>query len=115
MTDIKTLAERLGAIIHPTDDIKDAIAALTAISTENAELKRQLAEADELRADAVGALQVARDAIAAAPQETWGTNAMGDPDVPGGLQEWPIQDELLHNIDAAIARHASRPSNTGKE
>lgn len=49
------------------------------------------------------ALRGARDAIADAPEETWGTNAMGDGSVPGGMMSWPIKDEILHHIDAALA------------
>ncbi len=50
-----------------------------------------------------GALCGARDAIANAPEDAWGTNATGDGSVPGGMMSWPIKDEILHYIDAALA------------
>ena len=100
MTDIRALAERLKAIIQPTDDIKDAIAALSTLSTENAELKRQLNRVDSMCAslwyDGMGGLYDGdNDTII---KEAWARHAERDPD-------------FKREFDA----HASRLSNTGKE
>lgn len=37
------------------------------------------------------------------PRDALGINARGDPGVPGGYEEWPLLDEYLHHMKAAIA------------
>jgi hypothetical protein len=48
------------------------------------------------------ALQGARQAIAEAPDDTWGYDSSGDPDVPGGRQMWTRKEEYLFHIDAVL-------------
>lgn len=38
------------------------------------------------------------------PRDALGMNAQGDPDVPGGVQQWPLLDEYLHSMRAALAK-----------
>ncbi len=48
------------------------------------------------------ALQGARQAIADAPDNTWGHDSAGDPEVPGGRQMWTRKEEYLFHIDAVL-------------
>lgn len=66
------------------------------------------AEADRMRgalADALPSLQQAMSIIRThVPKDALGTNAQGDPDVPGGYQSWPLLDEYLHYMSEAVAK-----------
>lgn len=53
----------------------------------------------------VKALASARDAIASLDEDALGIDWQGDPEV--ATQSWPIRDELLHYIDAALAKARS--------
>lgn len=58
----------------------------------------QLRAALDASADA---LKKSHEWILQAPEDTWGTNAMGDDTVPGGLVSWPLRDELARDIKTA--------------
>ena len=73
------------------------------IDTERARAERAEAQAARLRK----ALQGARQAINDAPIDTWGVNYSGDPSVPQGSYSWPMKDEYLHHIDAALKEPAN--------
>lgn len=38
------------------------------------------------------------------PRDALGTNAQGDPSVPHGYEEWPLLDEYLHHMRAALSK-----------
>lgn len=63
----------------------------------------------ERRRSLVAALRGARDVIAAAPRDAWGSDGLGHPATPGRFQSWSKQDEHLHYIDKAIADDAASP------
>ncbi len=68
----------------------------------NSESDHQTEQPPPVLSKALLTLRAARNAIAKAPEDTWGMS--GDEDGYGGFRCWPIQHELLSNLDEAIAQ-----------
>lgn len=59
------------------------------------------AAAGELLISLQHAVKIIREHV---PPDALGMNAQGDPDVPGGFQQWPLRDEYLHEMERSIAK-----------
>lgn len=55
---------------------------------------------DHLRVSLGHAIKIIEEHV---PRDALGMNAQGDPDVPGGFQQWPLLDEYLHEMRTSLA------------
>lgn len=93
---------KVGGDIHAIN-AKDRVRKIDADLGEEeiTRIVRMQAAASDLYVSLKRAVEIIKTHV---PKDALGTNAQGDPDVPGGYQEWPLLDEYLHHMSAALAK-----------